>query len=68
MLNISLSSEIKSGVISIYDITGQLILTTEVQIKNDDQLINISAFEKGVYLVKVQSGGETLSTKMFIKN
>lgn len=68
MLNISFNSHIKSGIITIYDITGKLILTNEFQDKNSSQSINISAFEKGVYMIKVQSEGETLSTKMFIKN
>jgi uncharacterized delta-60 repeat protein len=67
-LTVSLASEVNSGEISVYNSTGQLILKTKFQDSKQELLINTSAFKKGVYLLKVQSGSAVLSTKMFIKN
>ena len=49
------------GTISLFDITGQLVLTQE----NTDGFIHIGALEKGCYIVEIPMDKRVVRTKLF---
>lgn len=51
--------------IEIYSVTGQLLLKNKIDL--EEQSIDISSFNKGVYLVKIQKEGKLITEKI-IKN
>jgi hypothetical protein len=50
--------------VAIYDILGKQIIKTEVI---DNQTINISPFNKGIYVVKVEEDGKIATKKLIIQ-
>ena len=68
ILYVSFNSSSTSSLITIYDINGQLAFEREFQGNNAKEQLNVSNLKNGMYLIKVQTGGQVLSTKLFIKN
>jgi len=60
LLNLPDSSEI-----NIYNVNGQLI--KNIFSENDTEQINVSSFEKGIYLVQIKSKNAFVSKKMIIQ-
>ena len=52
------NTEVANGTISIYSTTGQLIRTTNIE--NNHTEINMNDVATGIYMVKVQSGENTI--------
>jgi len=52
-----------TGAFSIYDLAGKLLLSQSF----DDHQANVSGLKKGMYLIRIQSSGQTSTTKL-IKN
>ncbi len=53
--------------ISIYDATGKLVKTINAHFDGQDQIIDVSKLEKGVYLINIANSNESYSSQ-FIKN
>jgi hypothetical protein len=66
MLQLKFSKHISDGNITVFDILGKELFTKNIESTNALKL-NISNWNKGIYLIKVKS--ESISqTKQFIKN
>lgn len=62
-INIKLSGiKVNETTISLMDITGKVILQKEINVNNTK--IDISTFNKGVYLLKLQQDGQSLIKKI----
>jgi len=62
VLNIKIATTISQ--IWIYDISGKIIYNNQLSINNSLLQIDISNFENGMYIVKVQAGDLIYSTKV----
>ncbi|TCI84885.1 T9SS type A sorting domain-containing protein [Tenacibaculum sp. M341] len=64
--NVSIKNKImgKNTQISIFDVSGKVLLTKPLN-KNNQQ-INISNFSKGIYFIKVFEGNKVIETKRLI--
>jgi len=48
----------------IYDITGKIVFKKQLSIINDSSQIDLSNFEDGVYMIKIQDGDQQFTTKI----
>ncbi len=64
-LTIVLSEDFINGSISIFNINGQLIISTKIT--NQSSTLNTSKFKSGIYLIKVENN-ETSIYRKIIKN
>ena len=55
----------EDATITIYNVLGKLLLTSEITKSKNN--IDISEFSKGIYLIKINSGKQFI-TKKLIKN
>jgi hypothetical protein len=67
ILNVLVNSGTNSGIITLYDMNGRVILEKEIPMNTDKQAIEVSWLNKGIYFVQFKSGEKVLSSK-FIKN
>lgn len=66
VLNIDLSSEMASdAAVRIFNATGQLVYTSNLT--NVHTAIELSGFSAGMYLVEIQSGGNTTSERIIVE-
>jgi len=65
-LNVSFPENFATGSFTIYDITGKLVLTKTIN-SNDPLEINVSNWNKGIYLVKVISEKSTQTKRIIIQ-
>jgi len=65
-LFISTSSDIGAFSITIYNISGNSILTTSYN--NGDESINVENFKKGIYFISIKDEFGNTSIKRMIKN
>ena len=63
-LTIESTSDIKDGVIEIYNIRGQRIINVPINESNTE--INTSNFAEGVYIVKISKDNKQIETKKII--
>lgn len=66
IININFSNSVSAAKIIIYDTTGKIILTNEIE-NSDSNQINISNLNNGIYFVKIETN-EKSETKKIIKN
>ena len=64
LLNIELNKA-QNGTISITDVDGKVVLRKDLTAKNTK--INVSNLAKGLYLIKINIDGQTLTNKLIIK-
>ncbi len=55
----------KNSIVEIIDVTGKLI--QKIVITNEEQIIDLSQEEKGVYFIKVITNNGTLTKKLIVK-
>jgi len=60
---LNINNVIKKSIIDIYDINGKILINKTVE---NRIVIDISAFSKGIYILKVSNDKETMQTK-FVK-
>ena len=65
LINIDLQNAGKNSVIQIISVSGQVVL--EIQTRNDVETIDLRAFDKGVYLVKVMGEKGVAVEKILLK-
>ncbi|MGB0880585.1 MAG: T9SS type A sorting domain-containing protein, partial [Polaribacter sp.] len=63
--NLSFTSQEKVDVLTIYNITGQEVLSRKPQLTNGN--INVSSLSNGMYIVKVKAGNSLGSYKIIKK-
>ena len=63
-LNLSVLGEVRSSVVNIEDMSGKIVLSQKIV--NNPQAIDVSKLSKGVYMLKLNSGSSTITSK-FIK-
>ena len=61
----NIDSELKLDKISVMDLSGRLVYKFNMQ--SQHEVLNISNFEKGVYLIEFQSGNLTTRERVFVK-
>lgn len=67
-LKISFSDNTNSsGNISVFDITGQLVIANTEIINQEEQTINVSSLESGIYVVRFAKEGSLLTQKIIKK-
>jgi len=54
---------VETGILSVYDLTGKLLLSQSFHAHQT----NVSGLKPGIYLVRIQSGGRTFTSKL-VKN
>jgi hypothetical protein len=54
-LTVSLSTEIKSGTITMTDLSGRIVLTQEVKSNATDISVNVAEIANGMYTMKIKS-------------
>ena len=60
--------ELKKTILTIYDVSGRLLLKKELNNKGfNSQSIDISSFDKGVYLVQINQNGIIKSERLIIE-
>ena len=60
--------ELKKTILTIYDVSGRLLLKKELNNKGfSSQSIDISSFDKGVYLVQINQNGIIKSERLIIE-
>ncbi len=63
------SSDVKNAVAELYTISGQLVLTKNVSLKqNNAERLNVSNLENGYYILKISNEGQTVEEKIMIQN
>ena len=53
--------------LNVVDLSGRAIMNMNVNLKNGDNLINLdqlSTLEKGIYILKLNSGEESIAVKL----
>jgi hypothetical protein len=60
------TKDVKTGQLSVHDITGKLIYSKHVNTANVPLSLDVSAFPQGIYLLSLQNGQRQLNTR-FIK-
>ncbi len=55
------------AVVRVYDITGKEVFITISAPQEDVRLLNVSTLERGVYFVKVDTYGETLTKQLIVQ-
>ena len=55
------------AVVRMYDITGKEVFISISSPKEDIRVLNVSALERGVYFVKVDTYGETLTKQLIVQ-
>ncbi len=70
--HVEMKDAILSGqpVLSVYNITGQPVYSTELNVTGNDisEEISLNSLKKGVYIVQVLSGSHSLSTRKIVVN
>lgn len=61
----NIDSELKLDKISVMDLSGRLV--HKFNMPSQNEVLNISNFEKGVYLIEFQSGNLTTRERVFVK-
>src|SRR5690606_18989118 len=68
ILNISFKNIIDKTTIALYDIQGREVYVQSLsQFSPNQQTINTSGFSSGMYLLKINSGSQTLNKKVIIE-
>jgi isoamylase len=57
----------KNGVISIYDISGKLIISSKTEIDNGTQVLPLNNIKSGMYLIQLKTDKGNAVTKMIVK-
>lgn len=65
-VTIAKSSDISLESATVFDITGRVIMTVNLKAMNQEKTIDISKFQSGIYLIKLESANATL-TKQLLK-
>lgn len=61
------TSELKGVKAELYTTSGQLVLSEELSLAtNDVQKLNVSRFERGLYILKISNGSDSLEEKIMI--
>lgn len=67
-LNLKVSSLIEmTADLNVVDLSGRVIMNMNINLKNGDNLINLdqlSTLEKGIYILKLNSGEESIAVKL----
>ena len=67
-LNLKVSSLMEmSAELNVVDLSGRTILNMNIYLKNGDNIINLdqlSALDKGIYILKLNSGEESIAIKL----
>ena len=58
---------IEKSTLFVYDIHGRLVLTKKLDVNKNFNRINVQSISSGIYIVKLSSGGFTLTKKIIIK-
>ena len=59
-----ITSNVEKATLSVYDITGKMVMNTALQF--GENTINVNAIASGVYLARLSSNGKTLTKKLII--
>lgn len=60
------NSEIKEGLISVSNISGQVVYSNQIKIGTDKLVVNLNDLESGVYFIKIESES-TVVVKRYVK-
>ncbi len=64
-INIQLPSGVSKAELNVFDISGKLVLQSNIISQN--QLVNVTDLSSGIYVLKIQSEGK-VGSRQFIKN
>jgi len=65
IININLENGTLQGMVTIFDISGQQVISQAIEANNNR--INISSLVKGIYIVSFNNGTETFMQKVRIR-
>src|SRR5687767_9878001 len=65
VINIRLSGDVQNAEMNIYDVFGRIIVKRNIN--NGNNIMNISGLSGGVYMMRVQKDGNTISELKFVK-
>jgi isoamylase len=60
-------SNAKNGVLSIYDLSGNLLKTAKTEFDNGTQVLPLNNFKSGMYLIQLKTDKGNAVTKMIMK-
>ena len=63
------ASNTKNAVAELFTVSGQLVLRENLSLQeNRAEMLNVSKFENGYYILRISNNGQTLEEKIMIQN